>query len=56
MPSRASFWGAMPPELASFMVPVRGALAPTEIRPEVGALVPVTIPVEKVSLLAGPRG
>ena len=56
MPRRANFWGAVPPELASLIVPVRGDLPPIEIRPEVGALVPVTMPVAKVSLLLAAKG
>ena len=44
------------PEFDSLIVPVRGDLAPTDRREDVGALVPVTIPGEKTSLLFGPSG
>jgi hypothetical protein len=44
------------PALDSLIPPVRGDLAPAEMRLELGAAVPVTIPGQKASLLKGPRG
>ena len=43
------------PALASLMPPVSGDFPPTETRAEEGAIVPVTIPVEKINLLFGPK-
>src|SRR4030042_6061754 len=44
------------PALDSLIPPVRGDFAPTEIRADVGADVPVTIPGENTILLFIPRG
>ncbi len=44
------------PAFDSFMPLVSGDLAPIEILEAVGALVPVTNPGAKISLLSGPRG
>lgn len=38
------------------MVPVNGLLAPTDIRPELGAEVPLSKPGAKIILLFLPRG
>jgi len=55
-PKRAIFWLARPPELDSLMVPVKGDFPPKDIRPEVGAAVPLTMPGARTSLLEELRG
>ena len=47
----AKSWDQPEPAFDSFIVPVRGDLPPTETRADVEALVPVTIPGAKTSLL-----
>jgi hypothetical protein len=56
MPILATFWEKVPPELLSLMPPVRGLLAPTEMRPDWTAVVPLRRPGAKMSLLLFPRG
>ena len=56
IPIRPSAWGQPEPALASLIVPVSGDLAPTEMRAEVGAGVPVTKPGEKDELVVGAQG
>ncbi len=55
-PNRASFWLKGVPAFDSLMPPVRGDLPPTEMRPELGAVVPVTMPGAKTTLFDGPSG
>jgi hypothetical protein len=52
----ARSWGNAEPAFDSLIPPVNGDFAPTEIRADVAAVVPVTIPGAKTSLLFGPRG
>jgi hypothetical protein len=52
----ASAWATWPPAFDSFMPPVRGLFAPTEIRPPFGAVVPPKSPGANTSLLSGPSG
>src|SRR6266496_1512015 len=56
MPSTASCRATLPPELHSLMVPVSGLLQPTESRPALEAMVPVSSPGASTSLLLGPSG
>ena len=56
MPQVASPMAAMPPELASLIVPVSGLFAPAESRPEHGAPVPVRVPGAKTNLFAAESG
>src|SRR5680860_165547 len=53
-PRRPSFWEACPPTLDSLMPPVRGLLAPTDSREELGDVVPASNPGAMTSLLAIP--
>jgi hypothetical protein len=53
---RASTWAAWPPALDSLMVSVSGLLQPTERRPVIDAVVPLSIPGAITSLFSAPRG
>ena len=55
MSRRAIFCENEPPELDSLIVPVSGLFAPTDMRPELGADVPLRSPGAKIILLFLPR-
>ena len=54
IPILAIFCEKLPPLLLSLIVPVNGLFAPTEIRPDWAAVVPLKKPGAKISLLFFP--
>ncbi len=55
-PSRAKSCAACPPAFASLIPPVRGLLQPTERRPDIAAMLPLSMPGAITSLLSSPSG
>ena len=55
-PSLANLLATVPPALLSLIVPVNGLLAPIDILPEHGALVPANKPGAITILLSLPNG